>query len=56
MQSLLLMSILFATIAIPLVAAHDAYPRRGLRRAVLGILAFDVIYLVACMVVYPRLG
>ena len=56
MKSLLLTSILIATIAIPLIAAQDASPKRGLRRAVLGFLAFESLYLIACLWIYPRLG
>jgi len=55
MQSILLTSILVATIVIPLLAARDAQPRRGFRRAVIGLLVFDALYLVACLFVYPRI-
>lgn len=56
MQKAFLTSILVATIGIPILAARDPYPRRGLHRAVLGVLVFEALYLVACIVVYPRLG
>ena len=56
MKALILTSILIATIAIPLVAARDEDPRRGLRRAVVGFLAFESLYLIACLWIYPRLG
>lgn len=56
MQSLLLTSILVMSIVIPIVAARDALPRRGLRRAVVAMLVFEALYLAACMYVYPRLA
>jgi hypothetical protein len=49
------MSILVASIAIPIVAAQDPEPGRGVKRAVLGWLAFEMVYLLACLVIYPRL-
>lgn len=40
-----MMSILIATVAIPAAAARDPSPRRGVRRMLLGLLAFDALYL-----------
>jgi len=56
MAKLLLISIVFASIAIPAMAARDPSPRRGLYRALLGTLAFDFLYLIAARFVLPRLG
>ncbi len=56
MQSLLLTSILVATLALPIVASRDRLPRRGLRRALLAMLAFELFYLFACIVIYPRIA
>lgn len=55
MRALLLMSILVATVAIPIRAARDADPRRGLRRAVRSMVVFSVLYALACAYVYGRL-
>jgi hypothetical protein len=55
MQKLLLDSILFATVAIPLVCAREKNPGRGLRKAILYIAGFDLAYLVGVLFVYPRL-
>jgi hypothetical protein len=55
MRSLLLNSILLATVLIPARAARDPSPRRGLARALLGLLLFNVAYMFACAYVYPRL-
>lgn len=44
MAKLLLMSILFATAAIPIFFAHDRSPHRGLKRSLLALLVFNIIY------------
>jgi len=54
-QKLLLVSLLIATIAVPMRAARMRGPRRGLRRAVFWTLAFNLLYLFAIRVIYPRL-
>lgn len=40
----LLASIIVAIVAVPAIAARDPNPRRGLRRAVLFLLAFTLVY------------
>jgi len=55
MQKLLLISILFANVAIPIWGARDRSARRGLKKALLAMMVFDVAYLVGLLVVYPRL-
>jgi len=52
---LLLVSILVAVIAIPIRAARARSARAGLRMAVLWMLAFNLFYLFAVRVIYPRL-
>jgi hypothetical protein len=49
------MSVMFATVAIPLVAAADRNARRGLRKAVVWFVLFDLFYVFAARVIYPRL-
>jgi hypothetical protein len=39
-----LVSIVVAIVAVPALAARDASPRRGLRRMVLLLLAFHLLY------------
>jgi hypothetical protein len=56
MVKALLVSILFATVAIPTLAARDPSPRRGLWRALIGTLLFDAVYLFVARFVLPRLG
>lgn len=55
MQKLLLLSVVIATLAIPLFAARDANARRGLRRTVVTFALFVAFYVFACLVIYPRL-
>jgi hypothetical protein len=53
---LILISILIATVALPMRAARDPSPTRGLRRAVLWIVAFNVCYLIAIVYILPRVS
>jgi hypothetical protein len=52
---LLLVSIVLAAIAIPIRAARARSARRGLRKAILWMLAFNLFYLFAVRIIYPRL-
>lgn len=56
MKGALLMSILVGSIAIPIAAAQDPQPRRGVKRVVIGFLALEMAYLLACLLIYPRLA
>ena len=53
---ILLMSILVATIALPMYAATDPRPGRALRRAVVWLAAFNAFYLFAIVYLLPRLS
>ncbi len=55
MHKLLLLSILLATIAIPVRGARNTNPVRGLKKTVLHMFAFECFYLVAVIYLYPRL-
>ena len=55
MQKLLLISLLVATVALPMRAARDSSAVRGLRKTVLWTVALNVLYLIAILYVYPRL-
>jgi hypothetical protein len=51
----LLASILIALIAIPLLAASDPNPRRGMKRALFGLLVFHLAYVALLLLVWaPR--
>jgi len=53
MKSLLLISVLIAALAIPAMAARDPNPRRGVKRMVLLLLAFNAVYLAYITLVHP---
>jgi nitrate reductase NapE component len=54
MRKLIIISILFATVVIPIRAARERSARRGLEKALFAMLVFDVFYLLAVVLVYPR--
>lgn len=56
MRSVLLQSLMLALLLLPILAARDARPRRGLKRAVVWLLGFSVFYAVALRFLYPRLS
>ena len=55
MAQLLLLSLLIATVGIPIWFAPDARAKRGLRKTVGWFLAFLTLWVIALLVVYPRL-
>jgi len=52
---LLLVSIVLAAVVIPIRAARTRGARRGLRKAILWMVAFNLFYLFAVRIIYPRL-
>lgn len=56
MSKLVLLSIVVALVVIPVWAARQAHPLRGLRTALLGLFAFHLLYAFLLRVVVPRLG
>ena len=55
MQKLFLISFIAACLALPMLAARDPAPVRGLRKALLWWATFNSCYLIAWLVLYPRL-
>lgn len=55
MQKALLISILFATVLIPLVAARGGTVKSAVRRSVIATGAFCVLYWLGLVFVYPTL-
>jgi hypothetical protein len=53
MKSLLLMSVLFADLLIPVLAARDKHPRRGLKRMLLLLLIFNGLYVIYLTQFHP---
>jgi hypothetical protein len=56
MSKLLMLSVCFCLLGLPLWASRDPHPMRGLRKAVLAVLLFDLFYVFILRVVVPRLG
>jgi membrane-associated HD superfamily phosphohydrolase len=52
---LLLLSVVIALIALPLLTARDRNARRGLKKAILLVITFNLLYLFLVRFVYPRL-
>jgi hypothetical protein len=56
MGKVILLSVVIATVVLPMRAARDPQPARGLRRAVLWLVLFNVFYMLALIHVMPRVG
>lgn len=54
MAKLILMSVLFATIAIPMRAASIRKPKRAFRKMLLWSLVFNFSYMILLLYIYPR--
>jgi hypothetical protein len=55
MAKLLLLSVVLMSVWLPVMTARDSNPRRGLRRMVHGLVLFNIFYVFAVLVIYPRL-
>ena len=55
MRALLLNSILIATVLIPVRASRDPGAGRGLRRALIHMVLFNLVYALACAYLYGHL-
>ncbi len=55
MQKAIVVSILVATVGLPVWAARDRSPVRGLKKTVFYLAMFNLFYLFAIRVLYPRL-
>jgi hypothetical protein len=56
MRSLLLQSLMLATLAIPIIAARDVRPLRGLKKALAWFVVFSLWYTLALRFLYPHLS
>jgi hypothetical protein len=54
MQSLILISIIVATVAVPVLASRDRFARRGLQRTLAVLLGFNALYLVVLLNFFAR--
>jgi hypothetical protein len=55
MAKLLLLSVLIMMIAIPVLSARDRSARRGLQKAIILTILFNLFYLFALRFIYPHL-
>lgn len=55
MSKLILMSVLVATVVIPVRAAREARPALAVKKVVVYGLLFHLAYLFAVLVIYPRI-
>jgi uncharacterized membrane protein YwaF len=55
MAKLILLSVVIMMVAIPVVAARDKNAKRGLQKAVLFAVVFNIIYVLALRYLYPHL-
>jgi hypothetical protein len=55
MKSLVLLSVVIAMICIPVLAARDRSPVRALKKTLLVIVVFNLVYLLVLRFVYPYL-
>ena len=55
MGKLILFSVVVGSAVLPIRAARDVDARRGLKRALVQTLVFDLLFAAAALVVYPRI-
>lgn len=55
MRDLVLRSVLAALLVIPLVAARETNPMRGLKKALVWFVGFNLLYMLALRFVFPYL-
>lgn len=55
MAKLILLSALIALVALPVQAARDPHPARGMRRTLVMLVVFNFFYLFAVRVILPRI-
>ena len=56
MRSALLQSMMIALLLIPIIAAREASPLRGFKKALVWFLGFNLLYALALRFVYPSLS
>lgn len=56
MRSVLLQSLMLAVLVIPIIAARDARPLRGLKKALAWFVGFGLLYTLALRFLYPHLS
>ncbi len=55
MKKFLLLSVLYSLILLPSLAARERHPVRGVKKAILMMVLFNLCYAFAVLVIWPRL-
>jgi hypothetical protein len=55
MKKFLLLSVLYALVVLPGVAARERHPVRGLKKAIALMVLFNLFYAFAVLVIWPQL-
>lgn len=55
MKKFLLLSVLYALILLPSLAARERHPARGIKKAILMMVIFNLCYAFAVLVIWPQL-
>ena len=55
MKKFLLLSVLYSLILLPSLAARERHPVRGVKKAILWMVVFNLVYTFAVLVIWPRL-
>lgn len=56
MRDLLLRSVFLALFVIPIIAAREPNPMRGLKKALAWFVGFNLLYMLALRFLYPHLS
>ncbi len=56
MAKLILLSVLFMTVTLPILAARERHPARAVRRVILYAVLFNLAYAFGVLVIIPRIG
>jgi hypothetical protein len=55
MKKFLLLSVLYAIILLPALAARERHPVRGVKKAIFMMVLFNVCYAFVALVIWPQL-
>lgn len=54
MAKLILLSTVYMTVILPILASKDMHPKRALKKTIVWLVAFNFFYLFMVRVIYPR--
>jgi hypothetical protein len=55
MKKFMLLSVLYSLILLPSLAARERHPARGVKKAILMMVVFNLVYTFMVLVIWPRL-